>query len=105
MDSLNRLREKFLAVKITKSWHYLAYLYLVLPALLFAAAYLTRAGSLGKVLGTLFHNYGLFAVNPIPNFSSFTGIVGLGMAIWFLVSALRRRDMADFLLTALLVAL
>lgn len=100
MNSINDLKEKFMNAKITKSWQYLAYIYLLLPALLFLLGWLTQS----KVFGALFHNYGLFATNPIPNLSSFTGIIGLGIAIWFLVAALRRKDWGDFAISAVLIA-
>lgn len=94
-------KEKLMNVKVTKSWQYLTYLYLVLPGLLFLLGWITQS----SVFGSIFHNYGLFAVSPIPNFSSFTGIIGLGIAIWFLVAALRRRDWVDLAVSSVLVAL
>lgn len=101
MDDLKNLKDRLMNIKVTKSWQYLAYLYLALPGLLFLLGWTTQS----KIFGSLFHNYGLFGVNPIPNLSTFTGIVGLGLAIWFLVSALRRRDWLDLAISAVLVAL
>lgn len=101
MNKLDKLKEKLLNSKISKSWQYLCYIYLLLPGLLFLLGWLTQS----KTFGSLFHNYGLFAINPIPNLSALTGVVGLGLAVWFLVAALRRRDWLDFAVSATLVAL
>ena len=97
--------DKLMSLQINKSWQYLAYLYLLLPGVLFALGYFLREQALGKTFAALFHNYGLFAVSTIPNLSNLTGLVGLGLAAWFLFAAVRRRDWLDLGLSAGLVGL
>lgn len=92
-------------LKLTKSWQYLVYLYLLLHALLFALAYLLRNTDFGVMLAGLFHNYGLYVIQVIPSFSNFTGVIGAGIALFLLGWAVRRRDWLDLLISLGLVGL
>ena len=91
--------------RITKSWQYLLYFYLILPGILFLLAWILRNTFLGSPLGILYHNYNLFAICPVPNFQSYTGVVGFFMALWFLWQPLRRQDWPDLGLSLGLVAI
>lgn len=90
---------------LTKSWQYLAYLYLLLHALLFVLAYLLRNNAFGVMLAGLFHNYGLYVIQVIPSLSNFTGILGAGIALFCLGWAVWRRDWLDLALSLALVGL
>ncbi len=95
-------REWLLNIRITKSWQYLLYLYLILPGVLFLLAWMLRNTAAGPGLATLYHTYNLFAICPVLNFHSFTGVVGLGLAVWFLWQPFRRRDWPDLAASLLL---
>lgn len=97
------LKARLLNFQLTKSWQYLLYIYLILPGILCLLSWLFRGSGLGRSLATLYHTYNLFAVCPIPNFHSFTGVVGLCLAAWFLWKPLRRRDWLDLGLSLVLV--
>lgn len=98
------LKARLLNFQLTKSWQYLLYIYLVLPGILCLLAWLFRGNGLGRSLAALYHTYNLFAVCPIPNFQSFTGVVGFCLAVWFLWKPLRRRDWLDLALSLALAA-
>ena len=75
-------------LELRKSWQYLLYIDLVLPGLLFLAAFVTRGSSFGISLGRVFHTYGLYVSSPVPNLDPFngTGVLGLlitlGLLLW-----------------------
>ncbi|MEG1687085.1 MAG: hypothetical protein RR022_00930 [Angelakisella sp.] len=91
--------DKLEHAEIHKSWLYLLYIYLVLPALLLLLAYLSQK----KTFALLFHNYGLFVANPIPG-GSLSGWVGLILGIFFTANALRKKDWKDSALCLVLLA-
>lgn len=91
--------------EINKGWQWLFYIYLVLPLLLFGMAYLLRDASLGVSLARIFHSYNLYVVNPFPDMSSLSGIIGLIIPLYFLYKTVRRRDYVDLGLCLLLIAL
>ena len=99
------MEQKVREIKLTQSWQYLAYLYLALYGVLLLLALLLKNTGLGVMLAGLFHNYGLYVIQVIPNFSNFTGVVGAGLAIFFLGWAVRRRDWLDLILSLALVGL
>lgn len=82
---------------MNKSWMWLLYLDLVLPLCLFLLAYVLNALGTGFFLSKLFHTYNLFVINPIPNFTSFTGILGLILHIGVIAYALWKKDWRDVL--------
>ena len=92
---------------LTKSWQYLLYLYLLLPSVLFLLAFLLKNTSFGVSLAAMFHNYGLFVTNPIPNFAAFnfTGVIGIGRALFFVGWAVKRKNWVDLVLSLALIAL
>ena len=92
-------------IKVTKSWQYLAYLYLALYGILFLLAFLLKNTGLGIVLASLFHNYGLYVIQVIPHFSNFTGVIGAGLVLFFLGWAVKRKDWPDLILSLVLVGL
>lgn len=104
MGKFDKVGEKFSEIKLDKSWHYLCYIYLLLPGVLFLLALLGKNQPFAKTLGLLFHNYGLFVTNTVPNLSTFTGVLGLGLALWFLLDTARRRDWTDMTISLVLVA-
>lgn len=94
MSRLDNIKNRVLGIEINKSWVYLIYVYLLLPALLFLLAWALRSTGMGGTFGTLFHNYGLFIASPIPS-ASLTGIVGLLLGVFFTAKAVRKRDWLD----------
>ena len=90
--------------KLTKSWQYLAYIYFVLPLVLFIIAVLTRSIDAGTIFGTLFHNYGLFVASPIIHLSALTGVVGVAIACWSIVNAVRNKDSKDLIISIALIS-
>ena len=81
--------------ELKKMWQWLVYLYVVLPALLFLLGFLTR----------MFHSYCLYAVNPIPDVPSMTGILGAVLALGVVFYTLYRRDFRDFGVSLVLIVL
>lgn len=105
MGKLKELGNKLMSTPVKKSWFVLSYLYLVLPALLYLLADLSNIQSMSKIFATLFHNYGIFCVNVIPSPANFTGLVGLCLAVWFVVAAMRKKDWVDVGICLAMIAL
>ena len=101
-----KAREKAGKFEIRKSWQYLLYITVVLPAVLFLLAYLLGDSAFGVSLGRIFHTYGLYVSSPIPNLDPFngTGVLGLVILAALAVWAVRRRDWADLGITLALGA-
>ena len=91
--------------ELKKMWQWLAYLYVVLPAVLFLLGFLTRNLEMGVVFARLFHSYCMYIVNPIPDVPSLTGILGAVLALGTVFYTLYRRDFRDFGLSVGLIAL
>lgn len=102
---IDKTVKSFSEFKLTKSWHYLVYIYFVLPLLLFIIAVLTRGIEAGTIFGALFHNYGLFVASPMIHFSALTGIVGVGIIIWAVLNAIRHKDTKDLIISIALAAI
>ena len=102
----DKAREKAGKFEIRKSWQYLLYITVVLPAVLFLLAYLLGDSAFGVSLGRIFHTYGLYVSSPIPNLDPFngTGVLGLVILAALAVWAVRRRDWADLGITLALGA-
>ena len=102
----DKARERAGKFEIRKSWQYLLYITVVLPAVLFLLAYLLRDSAFGVSLGRIFHTYGLYVSSPIPNLDPFngTGVLGLVILVALAVWAVRRRDWADLGITLALGA-
>lgn len=102
----DKAREKAGKFEIRKSWQYLLYITVVLPAVLFLLAYLLGDSAFGVSLGRIFHTYGLYVSSPIPNLDPFngTGVLGLVILVALAVWAVRRRDWADLGITLALGA-
>ena len=92
----DKAREKAGKFEIRKSWQYLLYITVVLPAVLFLLAYLLGDSAFGVSLGRILHTYGLYVSSPIPNLDPFngTGVLGLVILAALAVWAVRRRDWA-----------
>ena len=102
----DKARERAGKFEIRKSWQYLLYITVVLPAVLFLLAYLLGDSAFGVSLGRIFHTYGLYVSSPIPNLDPFngTGVLGLVILAALAVWAVRRRDWADLGITLALGA-
>ena len=98
---MDRSQKREGKLELRKSWQYLLYIDLVLPGLLFLAAFVTRGSSFGISLGRVFHTYGLYVSSPVPNLDPFngTGVLGLLITLGLLLWAARRRDWKDLALT------
>lgn len=81
-------------LKFDKGWKFLIYFDIVLPAILFIIAFFSGIPFFAK----LFHSYELFIVNPIPNLTSYIGIIGLIYHLMVIVYALIKRDLYDTIL-------
>lgn len=84
--------------EFNKGWKLLIYFDIILPALLFTAAFFSGLPFLAKI----FHSYELFIVNPIPDFTSFIGIIGLLYHLGIIIYTLRKRDLKDIIFSTFL---
>ncbi|MDD2956352.1 MAG: hypothetical protein PHD67_08565 [Oscillospiraceae bacterium] len=83
--------------ELKKSWHWMLYIDLILPGILFLLAFLIGDSSAGHFLSQLFHSYNLYVLCPIPNFLHWIGIIGLLIPAILLVRAALKKDWADLL--------
>jgi hypothetical protein len=79
--------------RIEQGWQWLLYLDFLLPAVLFLLAWLPL--SMRTFFAQLYHQYTLFIIKPVPNFSSMTGIIGLLIHIGLIIRAIIRRKWLD----------
>lgn len=96
----NKEKTRKLDFKITRSWQYLAYIYVVLPGLLFLLALLTKSPSLSN----LYHTYNIFGISTWPDLASFTGVIGIFVAAFFLFLAAKNRRWWDLGISGAMVA-
>jgi riboflavin transporter FmnP len=87
-------------IKLDKGWKYLLYFDFILPALLYVLAFVLNAPK----LSILFHSYGMYVINPIPNFQTLTGIVGLLFHLGILGYTLYKRNFKDFAVSLAITA-
>lgn len=80
--------------RFDNGWKLLIYFDIILPAILFVAAFFSGMPSLAKI----FHSYEIFIVNPIPNLTSFIGIIGLIYHLGILIYTVIKRDFIDMLI-------
>jgi len=85
-------------IKFDKGWKILIYFDIVLPAILFILAFITDLPFLSKI----FHSYEIFISNPIPDFKSIIGIIGLIYHLGIIIYAVTKRDFTDLLLSAII---
>ncbi len=104
-EKWTEFKNKVSGAELSRSWQYLLYIYVVLPAVLFLFAWLLRGNSMGHALASLYHTYNIFVVCPIPNFQSFTGVLGLLLAIYFLIQPIWRKNWFDLAISGALVLL
>ncbi|NMA67749.1 MAG: hypothetical protein GX957_16210 [Clostridiaceae bacterium] len=88
-------------IKIDKSWKVLIYFDFILPAILFFIAWITGSSMLSK----LFHSYETFVISPIPNFTAYTGIIGLIFHLGIIIYALLKEKIKDVILCILITLL
>jgi len=81
-------------LKLDKCWKILIYFDIVLPAVLFALAFLSGIPYLSKI----FHSYEIFISSPIPDFASLTGIIGLIYHLGMIIYTIIKRNFSDMLL-------
>ncbi len=81
-----------------RGWLWLVYLDVLLPALLWAAAYFLGSSALAR----LFHNYGLYVMSTAPVgadgtlfFLSLSGVTGLLLHVYAVFRGSVRRDRLD----------
>ena len=94
----NRFIDQVKNFKFDKVWMYLIYLDFILPLCMFVLAYSLNSFGTGYSIARLFHTYNLFFVSPIPNFESYTGVVGLAVHVGFIAYALFRKGLKDALI-------
>ncbi len=90
--------EKLKNFELKKGWQWMLYLNLIFPALLFFGGVAFKNISLGVTMAKWFHSYGLYIINPIPNFSAFTGIAGFLYPLYFFYKAAAKKDWLDLVL-------
>ena len=88
-----------------KSWHWLLYLDFLLPLLLFFLAWLLKDNPFGSGIARVFHAYGLYVIQPIPNPAKLIGVAGLLLHLAALGWAIRRKDLPDLLISASITVL
>ena len=77
--------------KFDRGWKLLLYFDLVLPAVLYFIAWATKLPQLSNI----FHAYEIFLVNPIPNISALTGILGLVFHLGVIGYTMMKRNFKD----------
>lgn len=87
--------------KFDRGWKLLIYFDVLLPAFLFLLALLTQMPALAKI----FHSYEMFIVNPIPDFKSLTGIIGLAYHIGIIGYTVKKRNYIDMAISIILTLL
>lgn len=92
-------------IKMDKGWMWLLYLDILLPSLLLILSLVAGAFGKGRTFSILFHSYNLYIINPIPNFTSFTGIPGLGIHLAAIAYAIKRKDHKDMVLCLIFLIL
>lgn len=88
-------------IKLDKGWKLLIYFDIIVPAFIFLLALITNTPFLAK----LFHSYEMFIVNPIPNLTALTGIIGLIYHLVLPGYTLFKRDYKDLALCLLIIIL
>lgn len=91
------------SIQMRQSWHWLLYLDVVLPLLLFILALLPIEG-LRQLFAKLFHGYQLYVMNPIPDVLHLMGIVGAAYHLFFLGIAIIKKRWLDVLLSLCITA-
>lgn len=84
--------------ELKKSWHWMLYIYLVLPGLLFLIGLLMGDSTVGHFFTQLFHSYNLYVLCPLPNFSKWIGIAGIIIPVTLLIQSVLRKDWPDMLI-------
>jgi hypothetical protein len=97
--------EKLKNFELKKGWQWMLYMDILFPAILFLGALLLKSSSFGVTLAKWFHSYCLYLINPIPDFATFTGVVGLVYPFYFFWQAARKRDWLDLGLCVALTGL
>jgi hypothetical protein len=85
-------------VKMDKGWHWLLYLDVILPLLLFIFAYILSVFEAGHFMSRLFHAYNLYILSPVPVLKNLSGFIGLFIHTGAVVYAIRRKNLPDMLL-------
>lgn len=91
------------ALKMDRGWKWLLYIDILLPGLLFLLALLPIA-SVGSSFARFFHTYSLFVMNTIPDFTVFTGILGLAAHLGILIWAAVKRRWVDLIICLAITA-
>lgn len=102
---MRKLLDKIVKIKLDKGWQWLLYLDIILPGILFLLAYLMPLKEIAHLLARLFHSYNLFVINPIPDMANLMGIVGMLLHVGVLGYALKKKDLADMLLSLVITAM
>lgn len=87
--------------KFDRGWKLLVYLDLVLPAILYLLALVTKVPQ----LSLLFHSYETFIIDPIPDFKALTGILGLLIHIGVIGYSIVKRNHRDMVLCIIIFLL
>lgn len=89
-------------IKFNRGWKLLIYFDLAIPVILYLFALLFPILRISSIFALLFHSYNLYIVKTIPDFVSFTGIVGLLYHLGIMGYALYKRNLKDFILCLLI---
>jgi len=97
-DTLN----KIVGLQLKRSWQWLLYLDLILPGILFSLAYFLPQAELAVLFARLYHSYSMYVSNPIPNLTTFMGLVGLAIHLWALGYAFKGKNRIDLFLSVII---
>ncbi len=99
------MEEKKNIFELKKSWHWMVYIYVVLPVAMFVLGWLMGDNDMGKFFSGLFHAYNLYVMNPIFNLDKKMGIIGILVPLFLFGWAVKRKDFIDLAISAGIEAL
>ncbi|MCI5527352.1 MAG: hypothetical protein V8T62_09320 [Oscillospiraceae bacterium] len=90
---------------LKKSWQWMAYIYFILPVIMFILGWLMGDNDMGKFFSGLFHAYNLYIMNPLLDFGKKMGIIGILIPLVLFGWAIKRKDYIDLAISVGIEAL
>ena len=90
---------------LKKSWQWMAYIYFILPVIMFILGWLMGDNDMGKFFSGLFHAYNLYIMNPLLDFGKKMGIIGILIPLVLFGWAIKRKYYIDLAISVGIEAL